>query len=76
MPALCSLWLAQHTFDTPNHKMATLAQHAGIPLVDAHAPFGDVWATSALLPIMPGLSSATLPPTTWAHGTNLEPPLR
>jgi DNA polymerase III epsilon subunit-like protein len=52
MPALCSLWLGQQTFDTPNHKLGTLAQHAGIPLVDAHAALGDVRATAALLPLM------------------------
>lgn len=52
LPALCSLWLGQQTFDTPNHKLGTLAQHAGIPLVDAHAALGDVRATAALLPMM------------------------
>jgi DNA polymerase-3 subunit epsilon len=52
MPALCSLWLGQQTFDTPNHKLGTLAQHAGIPLVDAHAALGDVRATAALLPLI------------------------
>jgi len=52
LPALCSLWLGQQTFDTPNHKLGTLAQHAGIPLVDAHAALGDVRATAALLPLM------------------------
>jgi DNA polymerase-3 subunit epsilon len=52
MPALCSLWLGQQTFDTPNHKLGTLAQHAGMPLVDAHAALGDVRATAALLPLM------------------------
>lgn len=51
-PALCSLWLGQQTFDTPNHKLGTLAQHAGIPLHDAHAALGDVRATAALLPLM------------------------
>nr|WP_238342378.1 exonuclease domain-containing protein [Actinopolymorpha rutila] len=51
-PALCTLWLAQRTFDTPNHKLATLARHAGIPLVDAHAALGDVRAVAALLPQM------------------------
>lgn len=40
LPALCSLWLGQQTFDTPNHKLGTLAQHAGIPLHDAHAALG------------------------------------
>jgi DNA polymerase-3 subunit epsilon len=52
LPALCSLWLGQQTFDSPNHKLGTLAQHAGIPLVDAHAALGDVRATAALLPLM------------------------
>lgn len=52
LPAVCSLWLGQQTFDTPNHKLGTLAQHAGIPLVDAHAALGDVRATAALLPLM------------------------
>jgi DNA polymerase III epsilon subunit-like protein len=52
LPALCSLWLGQRTFSTPNHKLATLAQHAGVPLVDAHAALGDVRAVAALLPTM------------------------
>jgi DNA polymerase-3 subunit epsilon len=52
LPALCSLWLGQRTFDTPNHKLATLAQEAGIPLVDAHAALGDVRVVAKLLPIM------------------------
>ncbi|MFD2082889.1 PolC-type DNA polymerase III [Actinopolymorpha cephalotaxi] len=52
LPALCTLWLGQRTFDTPNHKLATLARHADIPLVDAHAALGDVRAVAALLPHM------------------------
>lgn len=52
LPALCSLWLGQQIFTTPNHKLATLARHAGIPLVDAHAALGDVRAVAALLPRM------------------------
>src|SRR5690606_24476628 len=52
LPALCSLWLGQRTFDTPNHKLATLAQHAGIPMPDAHAALGDVRAVARLLPRM------------------------
>lgn len=52
LPALGSLWLGRQTFDTPNHKLVTLAQHAGISLVDAHAALGDVRATAALLPLM------------------------
>ncbi|WP_445154535.1 3'-5' exonuclease [Arthrobacter sp. Hor0625] len=66
LPALCSLWLGQQTFDTPNHKLGTLAQHAGVPLVDAHAALGDVRATAALLPLMldryrPGIEFAHSP---------------
>lgn len=52
MPALCTLWLGQQTFQTPNHKLGTLARHAGIPLVDKHAALGDVRAVAALLPQM------------------------
>lgn len=52
LPAPCSLWLGQQTFDTPNHKLATLARHADLPLVDAHAALGDVRAVAALLPRM------------------------
>ena len=52
VPALCTLWLARRTMPTPNHKLATLARHAGIPLLDAHAALGDVRATAQLLPTM------------------------
>ena len=52
LPALCSLWLGQRTFDTPNHKLATLARHAGIAMPDAHAALGDVRAVAQLLPLM------------------------
>lgn len=52
LPALCSLWLARQTFDTPNHKLATLARHSGVPLVDAHTALGDVRVVCALLPRM------------------------
>ncbi|WP_324654025.1 PolC-type DNA polymerase III [Georgenia sp. H159] len=52
IPAVCSLWLGQRTFDTPNHKLATLAQHAGIAMPDAHAALGDVRAVAGLLPRM------------------------
>lgn len=50
LPALCTLWLAQRTVSTPNHRLGTLCRHHGIPLVDKHAALGDVRATSALLP--------------------------
>jgi DNA polymerase III epsilon subunit-like protein len=52
LPALCSLWLGQRTFYTPNHKLATLARHAGIAMPDAHAALGDVRAVAQLLPLM------------------------
>lgn len=52
IPALCTLWLGQQTFATPNHKLLTLAQHAGVAVPDAHAALGDVRAVAALLPIM------------------------
>jgi DNA polymerase-3 subunit epsilon len=52
LPALCTLWLGQRTFDTPNHKLATLARHAGIAMPDAHAALGDVRAVAQLLPHM------------------------
>lgn len=54
VPALCTLWLGRAVFDTPNHKLATLARHAGVPLVGAHAALGDVRAVAALLPQMLG----------------------
>ena len=52
MPALCTLWLGRKTFQTPNHKLGTLAREAGVPLVDKHAALGDVRAVSQLLPLM------------------------
>ncbi|WP_426510922.1 3'-5' exonuclease [Dactylosporangium sp. McL0621] len=52
VPALCTLWLARRTLNTPNHKLATLARHAGIAMPDAHAALGDVRAVAALLPAL------------------------
>ncbi|WP_160005789.1 3'-5' exonuclease [Nocardioides sp. AX2bis] len=52
MPALCTLWLGRKTFQTPNHKLGTIAREAGLPLVDKHAALGDVRAVSQLLPLM------------------------
>lgn len=52
MPALCTLWLGRKTFQTPNHKLGTIARDAGVPLVDKHAALGDVRAVSRLLPLM------------------------
>lgn len=60
VPALCTLWLGRAVFDTPNHKLATLARHAGVPLVDAHAALGDVRAVAALLPEMLGRNRGSL----------------
>ncbi|GAB78768.1 DNA polymerase III, epsilon subunit [Austwickia chelonae] len=52
MPALCTLWLGQRTFHAANFTLGTLAQQAGIPLVDKHTALGDVRAVSRLLPRM------------------------
>jgi DNA polymerase III epsilon subunit-like protein len=52
LPALCTLWLAQRTVATPNHRLGTLCRHHAVPLVDKHAALGDVRAVSALLPKM------------------------
>lgn len=52
MPALCTLWLGRQTFATPDHKLATLCQHAGISLEDGHAALGDTRAVARLLPRM------------------------
>ena len=51
-PALCTLWLGQQVFATPNHKLPTLARHAGVPLPDMHSALGDARAVAALLPRM------------------------
>lgn len=60
MPALDTLWLARQTFDTPNHKLGTLAQAARVPLVDKHSALGDVRALGQLLPHMLDRRVATL----------------
>lgn len=52
IPALCTLWLGQQTFTTPNHKLHTLCQNSGVPLPDAHAALGDTRAVARLLPVM------------------------
>lgn len=51
-PALCSLWLARKTMNTPNHKLSTLARAAGLPTTGAHAALTDVRTVAALLPQM------------------------
>lgn len=60
MPALCTLWLAQETMPTPNHKLATLARHVGISMPDAHAALGDVRAVVALLPHLLGRTTGPI----------------
>ncbi|WP_116111984.1 3'-5' exonuclease [Austwickia chelonae] len=52
MPALCTLWLGRRTFQAANFTLGTLAQQAGVPLVDKHTALGDVRAVSRLLPRM------------------------
>lgn len=52
MPALCTLWLGRKTFQTPNHKLGTIARDAGVQLVDKHAALGDVRAVAQLFPLM------------------------
>ncbi|WP_433614499.1 DUF4236 domain-containing protein [Dactylosporangium sp. CA-139114] len=70
VPALCTLWLARRSMPTPNHKLATLARHAGIAMPDAHAALGDVRAVAALLPVLLGRAGGELgyacPPLTAA----------
>ncbi|HLM04612.1 MAG TPA: exonuclease domain-containing protein [Blastococcus sp.] len=51
-PALCSLWLARRTMNTPNHKLTTLARAAGLSTIAAHAALSDVRSVAALLPQM------------------------
>jgi DNA polymerase-3 subunit epsilon len=51
-PALCSLWLARRTLQSPNHRLTTLARAAGVSTVDAHTALADVRTVAALLPQM------------------------
>lgn len=75
LPALCSLRLARRTIPAPNHKLATLCRHHGIPLMDGHAALGDVRAVAQLLPGMltahPRLRFSSAPPAVLSH---LHPP--
>lgn len=72
LPALCTLRLAQVTIPTPNHKLPTLARHAGIATPDAHTALGDVRTLAALLPTLLAAAApatyACSPPTGLAHG--------
>jgi DNA polymerase-3 subunit epsilon len=50
LPALCTLQLARAVLASPNYKLATCCEVAGIGLTDAHTALGDVRATALLLP--------------------------
>lgn len=50
LPALDTLPLAQRNVPTPNHRLSTVCQWAGVDLVDAHTALGDALATAALVP--------------------------
>lgn len=67
MPALCTLWLARQTLNTPNHRLPTLCQADGIADGDAHSALGDARAGARLLPRMVArygrpLAYPTVPP--------------
>jgi DNA polymerase III epsilon subunit-like protein len=51
-PALCSLWLARRTMRTPDHRLVTLARHAGLAAVDTQTALGAVRTLAGLLPRM------------------------
>jgi DNA polymerase III subunit epsilon len=48
MPALCTLWLAQRVFQTPNHKLPTLARELQVPM-SRNVSRDHVIATAAVL---------------------------
>jgi DNA polymerase-3 subunit epsilon len=50
LPALDTLPLAQKFVPTPNHRLSTVCDWAGVELIDAHTALGDALAASALLP--------------------------
>jgi DNA polymerase-3 subunit epsilon len=51
-PAVCSLWLAQRTMRTPDHRLPTLARYAGPAALDAQIALGGVRTLAGLLPRM------------------------
>jgi DNA polymerase III epsilon subunit-like protein len=51
-PAVCSLWLAQRTMRTPDHRLPTLARYAGLAALDAQIALGGVRTLAGLLPRM------------------------
>lgn len=52
MPALDTLPVARQVVSTPNHRLATVADWAGVDLVDAHTALGDARALSKVLPVI------------------------
>ncbi|MBB5872798.1 DNA polymerase-3 subunit epsilon [Allocatelliglobosispora scoriae] len=50
IPALDTLRVARSVLASPNYKLATCCEIAGIELTDAHTALGDVRATALLLP--------------------------
>ncbi len=50
MPALDTLPLAQWCVPTPNHRLATVCQWAGVSIHGAHTAMGDARATAQMLP--------------------------
>jgi DNA polymerase III subunit epsilon len=51
-PAVCSLWLARRTLQTPNCQLGTLARAAGLPVAPTQTAAADVRTVAALLPQM------------------------
>ncbi|MFN8212275.1 MAG: 3'-5' exonuclease [Candidatus Nanopelagicales bacterium] len=50
LPALDTLPLAQSRVPTPNHRLATVCDWAGITIHNPHSALGDARATAQLLP--------------------------
>ncbi len=65
IPALDTLRVAQACVPTPNHKLATVCQWAGVEVVGAHTALGDALATSQMLP---KLMSRAGPAPGWRDG--------
>jgi DNA polymerase III subunit epsilon len=71
-PALCSLWLARRTLRAPDHRPATLARVAGLPVAEAHTALADARTVAALLPrLLPVLGE----PPRWLTGLRPMPEL-
>ena len=57
MPALDTLPLAQWCVPTPNHRLATVCQWAGVSIHGAHTAMGDARATAQMLPRAPSAAN-------------------